>query len=249
MVDWLKRHVRSALIIVGLAFAFSVFGVYGTDEIPFLYRFPMWVFSLGIGAAAAIFIVPQIFEREPMSRWTPWLQIPLTAALISVAVFVVSAGIEMIDGTPMPLRIWPLQYFYIFVISLIITIGAYLLNRADDAAELSASLSERDPVEVFLERLPVKYRSAELFAVSSEDHYLRIHTSLGEELILMRLADALRELGDTQGLQVHRSWWVARDGIADTDRENGRPVLILKSGGRAPVSRTYQKSAREAGLL
>ena len=249
MVDWLKRHVRSALIIIALAFAFSVFGVYETDEIPFLYRFPMWVFSLGIGASAAIFIVPQVFERAPMSAWSPWIQIPIAAALISVAVFVVSLGIEMMDGTPMPLSVWPLRYFYIFVISLLITIGAYLLNRADDAAELTATLSERDPAEVFLDRLPVKYRSAQLFAVSSEDHYLRIHTNLGEELILMRLADALRELVNADGLQVHRSWWVAHDGVADVDRENGRPVLILKSGGRAPVSRTYQKSAREAGLL
>ena len=52
--------------------------------------------------------------------------------------------------------------------------------------------------------------AAELYAIESEDHYLRVHTSAGQELILMRLADAVRELAGVEGLQTHRSWWVAR---------------------------------------
>ncbi len=48
----------------------------------------------------------------------------------------------------------------------------------------------------------------------------------------MRLADAVRELASVEGLQTHRSWWVARDGLADTSRANGKLVLKLKSGAR-----------------
>jgi len=36
-----------------------------------------------------------------------------------------------------------------------------------------------------------------IYAVSAEDHYLRVHTSLGETMVLMRLADAVRQLGFT----------------------------------------------------
>ena len=75
----------------------------------------------------------------------------------------------------------------------------------------------------------------------------RLHTSLGEALILLRLADAVRELASVEGLQTHRSWWVAKQGLADVTRGDGRVTLKLKSGVEAPVSRTYQKAVKDAG--
>jgi DNA-binding LytR/AlgR family response regulator len=93
----------------------------------------------------------------------------------------------------------------------------------------------------------VKFRTATVYAVSAEDHYLRIHTSAGEHMVLMRLGDAMRELAGLEGLQTHRSWWVAKQGLADAAKGDGRLVLKLKSGAEAPVSRTYQKAVKEAG--
>ena len=113
-----------------------------------------------------------------------------------------------------------------------------------DGAEITSETA--DPTLKFLERLPVKYRTSELYAVSSEDHYLRAHTSVGEEMILMRLADAMRELAGADGLQTHRSWWVSRDGISDIKKDSGKLTLVLKSGKEVPVSRTYIKPVREA---
>jgi len=49
-------------------------------------------------------------------------------------------------------------------------------------------------------------------------------------------------------VQVHRSWWVAKGGVADAKRDNGKLVLVLKSGTEVPVSRTYLTAAKEAGL-
>lgn len=46
-----------------------------------------------------------------------------------------------------------------------------------------------------------------------EDRYLRIHTDGGSDLILMRLRDAVGELAGADGLQVHRSFWVARAAV------------------------------------
>jgi DNA-binding LytR/AlgR family response regulator len=85
--------------------------------------------------------------------------------------------------------------------------------------------------------------------VSAEDHYLRVHTSLGETMVLMRLADAVRELASLEGLQTHRSWWVARQGLADASRGDGKVTLTLKSGAEAPVSRTYLRAVKDAGWL
>ena len=80
-----------------------------------------------------------------------------------------------------------------------------------------------------------------------EDHYVRAHTSLGSELVLMRLGDAIAELKGVDGRQVHRSWWVARTGISDVRKEGGKLTLILKSGAEAPVSRTYSSAVKAAG--
>ena len=101
----------------------------------------------------------------------------------------------------------------------------------------------------FLERLPLKLRGADVWAVEAEDHYLRLHTSKGQDLILMRLSDAIDELEGIEGAQVHRSWWVARDAIAEARRGDGRATLTLKDGAEAPVSRSYARVLRERGWI
>ena len=88
-----------------------------------------------------------------------------------------------------------------------------------------------------------------MWAIEAEDHYLRLHTSKGRDLILLRLADAIDELDGIEGAQVHRSWWVARDAITDAKRGDGRATLTLKDGCEVPVSRTYAKIIRDLGWI
>lgn len=99
----------------------------------------------------------------------------------------------------------------------------------------------------FFDRLPPKLKGAAIRAVESEDHYLRVHTDRGSDLILMRLSDALAELEGLEGAQTHRSWWVARDAVRDVRRGDGRATLTLDGGLEAPVSRRYARALREAG--
>jgi DNA-binding LytR/AlgR family response regulator len=101
----------------------------------------------------------------------------------------------------------------------------------------------------FLERLPLKLRGADIWAVEAEDHYLRLHTSKGQDLILMRLSDAIAELEGIEGAQAHRSWWVARDAITEAVRGDGRATLTLKDGAEVPVSRTYARLLRERNWI
>jgi DNA-binding LytR/AlgR family response regulator len=65
----------------------------------------------------------------------------------------------------------------------------------------------------------------------------------------MRLADAVDELDGIEGAQVHRSWWVARDAIADARRGDGRATLTLKDGSEVPVSRTYARVLRDRNWI
>lgn len=99
----------------------------------------------------------------------------------------------------------------------------------------------------FRERLEPPYRGAEIFAVSSEDHYLRVHGAAGSTLILMRLSDAIGELDGIEGAQVHRSWWVARNAIVRVERSGRNFSLVLRGGIVAPVSRANVAVLRDAG--
>lgn len=126
--------------------------------------------------------------------------------------------------------------------------GIRFLTSASAPPEAPVSGSAKDPCAAFLERLPLKYRQASLYAISAEDHYLRVHTSLGSDLILLRLSDAVRELETAPGLRVHRSWWVAHSAIRGTRRDSGKLILLLEGGLEVPVSKTFLPRVRAAGL-
>lgn len=252
MPEIVRQIIRHVAIVLVIALIFAFLGIYSHNNQSFLDLVWMWVITIGVGSVASLFVAPLIFDREPCANWPVWIQLPLAAAAIALPVTITIILLEASDGQVTPAIYWPLDFIYVFVVSQVLTIGGYLFQSHRESQELVAASNAPpapDPVEKFLERLPPRYRGAGLYAISSEDHYLRVHTSLGEELILMRLTDAISELEGAGGLQVHRSWWVARDGIADITREGDKPVIALKSGGKAPVSRTYQKAARESGLI
>ncbi len=250
---WAVSILRGGAISVGLGIIFAWFGVYQTGEIPFPQRIVYWSVLIALGAATALFVSPLIFERW-MKSAHPALQIAVASLIISVPVTI---GIILLeassDGTlPQPTW-WVQQYLYVVVVSAVLTTGGWALDRLQEkqvpAASPAASQTTARTAFPFADRLPVKFRAGTVYAVSAEDHYLRVHTSLGETMVLMRLADAVRELASLEGLQTHRSWWVARQGLADASRGDGKVTLTLKSGGEAPVSRTYLKAVKDAGWL
>lgn len=245
MPQFLKNRLRDAAVILGIAALLTFLGVYGQDTSPGI-RFLMWVVTCTVGVAASELVLPHVFEHRIAGDLLP-VQAIVTAGLISVPVLLSLYLFTGAFGFWMPAHLLPMQYIYVFAVSLVLTVIGILVSRANKA-DAPSMPGTGDSAQRFLERLPVKYRGAELWAVSSEDHYLRIHTSRGEELILMRLADAVRELDGAAGVQVHRSWWVAKDGVSDARRDNGKLVLVLKNGTDVPVSRTYQAAAKEAGL-
>ena len=247
MPQHLKNRLRDAAVILGVAAMLTFFGVYDQDS-PAWVRFFMWIVTCTVGVVASGFVVPAVFQREVVGRILP-VQAAITAAVISVPVLLSLYLYMGLFGIWVPLHLLPMQYIYVFAISLVLTLVAYLINRATAHSDTADGSLRVEAAQRFLDRLPVKFRRAELWAVSSEDHYLRVHTNLGEELILMRLADAVRELDGAAGVQVHRSWWVAKDGVSDARRDNGKLVLVLKNGTDVPVSRTYQAAAKDAGLV
>ncbi|MEO8113887.1 MAG: LytTR family DNA-binding domain-containing protein [Phenylobacterium sp.] len=97
-------------------------------------------------------------------------------------------------------------------------------------------------------RLPAAV-DGEILALQAEDHYVRVHTARGSALLLMRMGDAVAELDGLAGLQVHRSWWVARTAVAGAAPAGRRANLALTNGLAVPISRAAMAQARAAGFL
>lgn len=99
-----------------------------------------------------------------------------------------------------------------------------------------------------LSRLSPAFRSP-IIALQSDDHYVHVHGASGKELLLMRLREAIAEMGDEPGEQIHRSWWVARSGIARIERTGRSMALHLVNGEIAPVSRDAVYRLQRSGFL
>ena len=99
-----------------------------------------------------------------------------------------------------------------------------------------------------LDRLPAA-RRGRLLHLQMRDHYVEIHTDRGSELVLMRFGDALKELGGTEGMQVHRSHWIARAAVRKIVRRAGRTAAFLENGAEVPVSRRYAGALRDANWV
>ena len=239
-----KYFVHGLAVAIALGWIFAFLGVYDTNAMPFFKRFVFWTSTMLVGSLGSA--IAGIYFWRTSLRNKPPLLIGAVAILTSFPVLMVIAGYNSALNFNTSLAGWFDQYVYVLIISMIVVTGGYLALAASGV--LRKESFSPSPVLAFMERLPVKFRHAALYGVSSEDHYLRVHTSLGEELILMRLSDAIRELGDGAGLQVHRSWWVAHDGVADVISDKGKRVLVLKSGAEAPVSRSSAAAVRDAGF-
>lgn len=134
------------------------------------------------------------------------------------------------------------------LITLISTIISGLIMNFGQEAGGRPEADPQPKLPPLLDRLLLERRGA-LVALSVQDHYVSVVTTKGQEMLLMRLSDAIKETAPTAGLQVHRSHWVALDQIVAAKRVGDRAVLTLSTGAEIPASRTYIPALREAGVF
>ena len=127
--------------------------------------------------------------------------------------------------------------FITFIVSLREYSRRQLLHMQSLAAS-SQDVQNTASAQALMEKLPLEKRG-QLRCLQMEDHYLRVYTSKGEHLVLMRFKDALSLLEGYPGLKTHRSWWVAHDAISGSRRDGRKLLLNVEGGIEVPVSKTY----------
>jgi hypothetical protein len=96
--------------------------------------------------------------------------------------------------------------------------------------------------------LPLRL-GADIICMEMEDHYVRVHTALGSDLLLMPMARAVEDVAAIEGLRVHRSWWVARSAVLRIDGPARTMRLRLVNGIDVPVARRTVAMVRGLGWL
>ena len=122
---------------------------------------------------------------------------------------------------------------------------------AETATLLAEMAAARASCEAFGsgQRAISRMVDAQRSMASVQADLLRVHTDLGSDLVLMRMADACALLDESAGARVHRSWWVARDAVQAVRQHSGRMELALPGNISAPVSRAMQPVLRSQGWL
>jgi hypothetical protein len=247
--EGLRRTALELSAALGVGLLLAAFGPYGTfGQAPLAERLVYWIAVILIAFAIyrpACAAAESFAHRIGLSAGFAW-----TAAVVAAS-FPVTLLVWLASFRHTP-ALWPSFSEYVGFYGSVIVIGAglmmiiWLVDQANahrvvhQAAVVLPAIVDVEaatPVRPRLaNRLPPKLGD-EIVALQMEDHYVRVHTRLGNSLLLMRMRDSVTELDRLEGAQVHRSWWVAREAVASVEREGRRTALTLTNGLRVPVSR------------
>jgi len=259
-----KRECPSPLGValrLGLSLALGLvlgyLGPYGSYAMPMLDRMILWGVAVPAGHVLTEGSIRLAVHLRPQWGWLPvaLAGAPLVSVPLTILIWMISPKFR-IQTYLEPLEL----YFQVLLITVMITLPiswAHALPTEPAPApprdptvppadaQSSEAAPERD--QPFWRRIP-GHLGTDLLCLTMEDHYLRIHTPLGSDLILMRMRDAVAEL-DGLGLQVHRSHWVADSAVQGHERRDGRVILKLRTGLEIPVSKGGLPAVRDAGWL
>ena len=241
-----RRLLKDVVVILAASGFLTLSGAFMGDTVVSIERrFGYWLVAISIGSAwgwACARLLARWFDVDDR----PWLGGLILAFMVALPLSVVIWAITgpLLGISPRPLEHLPHFILPVLAVTAILVGVGLLVDRR--TTETHAAPPGAAPSR-FLDRLPAKLKGARLIAVQAEDHYLRLHTDLGSDLILMRLSDALAELDGLEGAQTHRSWWVSRDAVRNVSRGDGRASLSLDGGLIAPVSRRHAPGLRKAG--
>jgi hypothetical protein len=221
-------------------FAMTIFGAFGTGQMPVGPRAAFWSLLLGWSAL----------------KWQAWFALTVRtprdwrrACLVGMVVLNLLIPLEvklslLVLGhrSDMPFTQTWLSALVISVILLVLIASVVRRLRAPPAAA-----TIMPPANGPVARAGID--PALLIAVEAEDHYCRLHAAGTSRLVHGRFSDALAEIDSVPGARIHRGLWVAQAAIVGTNRVGRRWSIRLSNGSERLVSVRYVGELRKRGWL
>ena len=239
--------MRDVVFTSGAALTIALLGPYGTYEEPLEHRV-LRSFLLGFAGSLWLWPVMRLIVRAGSRAGLPDLFTTAAGLIVmTVPVCMVSYAVgAAFSDAQRP----DLLELYFSVLAMVLPMGlAYLyVDRWIGGADAAGAAATAPLEPRIYARLPARL-GRNVLALQAEDHYVRVHTATGSDLVLMRMADAIAEADGIAGLRVHRSWWIASAAVASARSEGRRAELTLTNGLTVPVTRNTVPDVRRAGWL
>jgi hypothetical protein len=239
---------QGAAGVICLALLMTSSGAFDTDDLSILHRYALWQVVGALIIGQAILLDARLVRYLPRGRV---FRAVAACAAIGLTVLLMTFELHALKFTPLlPKKPDPLFEFAWFVAPPVSAIAgiALLLRQAGSkrvtrGAPSAAAAAEPSALE--LDSWP----DEPVLHVRADDHYLHVVTTKGKSLIRGRMRDAAMRLKDADGLQIHRSHWVADEAVAKVLLRGRDYRLLLEDGTELPVSRSRVVSIREKGWL
>lgn len=242
--DW-KRVVTAPAVPVTwavLSTLTAVAGPFGSYEaLPLAMRAIYWPVLIGLGilVGSAVRMLVETWLASSCVWWRSVLVAAINVVLFTPPLLVIIPwmGGPGSDDVPNAMEF----AFFVFIASL--GVGAVRNVMAVPPATTATVPPPPGDSPAALPRLIARLPEplqAPLVRLSVRDHYVVVHTALGTETLLMRFADAMAEVDGVDGLQIHRSHWVAAPEVEQVVRRGGRTLVVMRDGAEVPVSRAFQ---------
>ena len=248
-----KKSLRSGIWIAAVAtIVLALSGPFGTyDTFGLGNRFLFWSAAMIVGAVIIQASVIMVIQFGPTTKrglygaaivGTLFGSVPATALIMII--FERSSGIDL------PTSYFPILWSNVALVGCVIScvhifaqIGGFQSEKreATEPEEVPVAAIEHVPI---LTRLPDGLRPCQIMSFSMQDHYVEVTTMDGKSLLLMRLTDAINELGDLRGARVHRSHWVSLRHLVDIKKDGRKTVAVLTDDRKIPISNPYLDDAR-----
>jgi len=250
-----KRLTIEILVMVALGLLIGLLGPFGTFGAPPAQRMLAWVIWLLAGYALfrpTNIVAGWLCEATGLPHFAGKL-LALVVASVPLTLIVTMMMTHMPFADVLRWRGFWTMYLYIVVIAVVASVVmASVFGRGEARAPVSEPRPQPAPSpapQPTAPTLPLPPGFGPILALKGEDHYVRVIGKGREELVLMRMRDAIERLGERDGLRVHRSWWVAHDAVVAVRRDGRTAIITLTGDHEVPVARDMMPQLRVAGWL
>ena len=243
-----RRWAIDLAMLVAIGLLMGFLGPFASERAPLVGRYVYWMICM-VGGGLIGIVADELLSRRMAATWQ---RVVVVSVLMTPPVSLLVLTTEhLLMGGPfgwsgyLRLVLWQVWPILLAVMVVRALVWRRSPARVETRTVIAPPLPEAEAT--FRRRLSAKRRGARLIAIEAHDHYLKVHTDAGAELITLRFADALDELARAHGWRVHRSWWVAADAVEAVRWRRGGGEIRLVHDLMAPVSRTYAPVLKEAG--
>lgn len=240
------QNRRFLMIFASMIVMFSIIGPFGTfQSLTLLERFAYWSLTM-IGSWFIAIITISFLVGLVRDHTKHHFSIIMGGCILSA--FPIALYLDVVIHWYFPMET-ELSFLYqlAYAMPISVTFGL-LVHFALDKEKVQTPPLVDEAENLLMHRLPHSKRGPVQY-LSMQDHYVQVTTNKGNELVLMRMADAVTALKGQNGQQIHRSHWISHDHVAEAIRENGQHIIIMSDGAKLPVSRTYLKAAKASGII